>query len=277
MTRAQIHAALATATVAGATALGARTLVARLEPGGPDRWRRTNYAARTLTLAEGPAAAVGLATGLAAAATCANGEAAGAAAAASGAALGAGAFGVYDDLYGATSSKGFGGHLRALRRGEVTSGIVKIIGIGAVGLAAASRVSRNVPEALVGGAVVAGTANLWNLFDLRPGRALKFASVAALPLAGGTSSAIAGAVLGTSAALLPADLGEHSMLGDAGANAVGAALGVGLVSRTGLTGRCLALAGLVALTAASERISFTKVIESTPGLAEFDRLGRRGA
>jgi hypothetical protein len=81
--------------------------------------------------------------------------------------------------------------------------------------------------------------------------------------------------MGAAAAILPADLDEQVMLGDAGANAYGALLGVALAARTGRIGRAGLLAGLVALTAASEKVSFTKVIESTPGLRELDRLGRR--
>ncbi len=77
------------------------------------------------------------------------------------------------------------------------------------------------------------------------------------------------------AALLPADLGEQVMLGDAGANALGALLGVALAARTGTAGRAMLLGALAGLTAASERVSFTKVIEGTPGLRELDALGRR--
>jgi hypothetical protein len=65
------------------------------------------------------------------------------------------------------------------------------------------------------------------------------------------------------------------MLGDTGANSAGALLGAALVERTGRGGRCAALAVLTALTLASERVSFTRVIESTPGLRELDALGRR--
>ena len=80
---------------------------------------------------------------------------------------------------------------------------------------------------------------------------------------------------GPALALLPEDLGEHAMLGDAGANAAGALLGVAAVAGAGPRARAALLAGVVALTLASEKVSFTRVIEATPGLREVDRLGRR--
>jgi hypothetical protein len=64
------------------------------------------------------------------------------------------------------------------------------------------------------------------------------------------------------------------MLGDTGANAAGALLGTALLARTGRRGRLVSLAALVALTLASEKVSFTRVIESTPGLRELDAWGR---
>ena len=64
------------------------------------------------------------------------------------------------------------------------------------------------------------------------------------------------------------------MLGDTGANAAGALLGTALLARTGRRGRLVALAALAALTLASEKVSFTRVIESTPGLRELDAWGR---
>jgi hypothetical protein len=67
------------------------------------------------------------------------------------------------------------------------------------------------------------------------------------------------------------------MLGDTGANASGAVLGTALAAGLSRGGRIAALAGVVALTLASERVSFTAVIESTPGLRELDALGRRPA
>jgi hypothetical protein len=65
------------------------------------------------------------------------------------------------------------------------------------------------------------------------------------------------------------------MLGDTGANAAGALLGSALVERLGTRGRLVTLAILTGLTLASEKVSFTRVIESTPGLRELDALGRR--
>jgi hypothetical protein len=164
----------------------------------------------------------------------------------------------------------------------VTSGLVKIAGVGAAALAASAllgsdrqRSPGGVVDVLLGAGVIAGTANLLNLLDLRPGRALKAGTLIGAPLAVGRGGGVAAGTLGAASALLPADLDEEIMLGDAGANALGALLGVALAARTGTTGRAVALAVLAALTAASEKVSFTKVIQDTPWLRELDQLGRR--
>lgn len=238
-------------------------------------WVRSNHAGDTVTLWEGAAYAKGAAVGALVA-----GSPAGALAG-----LGGAIFGALDDHYGDSSSKGLRGHLGALTRGEVTTGAVKILGIGATGVASAVLTDRRragaagqagtFPGTLVGAAVVAGAANLANLLDLRPGRALKatvFAGVPLLPGAGGPSSA---AAIGAALGVITPDLRGESMLGDTGANAAGALLGVAAIERLGGRGRLLTLAGLTALTLASERVSFTQVIESTPVLREIDRWGRR--
>jgi hypothetical protein len=133
----------------------------------------------------------------------------------------------------------------------------------------------------VAGGVVAGTANLFNLLDLRPGRVLKIA-LATAPAALGTGAPLTlqAVQVGASLPLLAPDLGERSMLGDCGANAVGGLLGATAVLATGTgrgAGRTRAglLAALVGLTLLSEKVSFTRVIEGTPVLRELDALGRR--
>lgn len=133
-------------------------------------------------------------------------------------------------------------------------------------------------DVALGAGVIAGAANLLNLLDLRPGRALKVGLLAGVPLAAGPAGGMAAGPVGAAAALLPEDLAEETMLGDCGANALGAALGAALVARTGRVGRAVTLAAIAALTAASERVSFTAVIARTPGLRELDEWGRyRGA
>ena len=160
----------------------------------------------------------------------------------------------------------------------MTTGAVKILGIGAAGLVAAAlagtRAAPPPSTSLVNGALIAGSANLVNLFDLRPGRAIKVGALAGLPGAGVTGSAVAAAPFGAALALLPEDLGERAMLGDAGANALGALLGLS-AARLPRPVRLGLLTGVAALNAASEVVSFTKVIQATPALRWIDQLGRR--
>jgi UDP-N-acetylmuramyl pentapeptide phosphotransferase/UDP-N-acetylglucosamine-1-phosphate transferase len=194
------------------------------------------------------------------------------------AALGAGVVGAYDDVVGARpgqrADKGFRGHLAALRSGRVSAGAVKVAGVGVTGLLAARLLSPRPADLLVTAGLVAGAANLVNLLDLRPGRALKAGLLLGLPLvAGPAGDALAGPV-GIAAGLLPADLAERAMLGDAGANALGAALGVGLAASLRPAGRLAALGLVGLLTAASERVSFSAVIDRSAPLRALDRLGR---
>ncbi|MFI0796576.1 hypothetical protein ACH4OY_28405 [Micromonospora rubida] len=278
--------------IAGAGAAAARYALreVRTSPVAP-ALDRTNFRGRTLTLAAGPALAAGAAV---AGALGAPSGPAGAAALVAG--VGGGAVGVYDDMVGARpeqkAAKGFAGHLAALREGRVTAGLVKIVGVGAAGLGAAAllaadptvaahprrqrhgAVGRTV-DVLLGAGVIAGTANLLNLLDLRPGRALKSGLLLGAPLARGPHGGIAAGAVGAAAGLLGDDLDEQVMIGDGGANALGALLGVALAARTGPLGRAGALAVLAGLTAASEKVSFTQVIQATPGLRELDALGRR--
>ena len=281
-----------TAVIAAAVARAAYTALTQSVPGGAARWARTNHRGEPVTLLEGPAAALAGA----AAAAAAPGIAARSRAALVAAATGAAAFGGYDDIAGSGDRRGFRGHLGALAHGEVTTGAVKIGGIGATGVAAAALNGGPAVDVVLNAALIAGSANLLNLFDLRPGRALKVALVAGIPLgigslvrppgnrpAGSRRSAVsagaagAAAVIGAGAALLPADLGEQAMLGDAGANALGALLGTAAAAGLSRRARIAMLAGITGLTAASEVVSFTKVIQRTPPLHWLDMLGRRPA
>jgi hypothetical protein len=198
---------------------------------------------------------------------------------------GAAAFGGYDDLKGSGARRGFRGHLGALARGEVTSGTVKLAGIGATGLAAGALIGRadvgpaSAADLMINAGLAAGGANLLNLFDLRPGRAIKvaLAAGAALGLASPAGALAAAAPAGAALAVLPEDLGERAMLGDSGANALGGMLGVAVAVALPRPARIAVLAAITGLTAASEVVSFTRVIDRTPPLHWLDMLGRRPA
>jgi len=284
--RRAVYAAGAGACAAGAARL-AYSVLNRRPPGGQKAWSRTNHRGEPVTLLEGPAVAAGaiagvLAQGVQAALAAPSGPAGspGSAAWRRAAAMvlggaGAAAFGAYDDLAGSGDRRGFRGHIGALRHGEVTTGAVKLGGIGATGLATAALAGGSPADVVINAGLVAGGANLLNLFDLRPGRAIKVAAASGALLGAAGQDSVA-APLGAALALLPEDLGERAMLGDAGANALGAMLGA---SAAGLSrpARIALLAGIAGLTAASEKVSFTKVIARTPALNWLDMLGRRPA
>ncbi len=126
--------------------------------------------------------------------------------------------------------------------------------------------------------VVAASANMINLLDLRPGRALKVTVAAAMPLmlsARGSRAdgAPAGACVGAAAVLLPADLAGKTMLGDTGANCLGALLGRS-AARGSQGRRAAVLAALTAGTLLSERVSFSAIIDVNPILQALDHWGR---
>jgi hypothetical protein len=162
------------------------------------------------------------------------------------------AVGLADDLWSGPE-RGFRAHLG---RGR-TTGVLKLVGIPAVGLLATRRVS---------GALLVGlAANFLNQLDTRPGRALKAYLAAAIPL---------DAPVGIAVLLLPYDLREMAMLGDAGSNALGALLGLNSVKRFTERGQWVAIGALAGLTLLGERKSIGAWIERTPGLSWIDRLGR---
>ena len=189
--------------------------------------------------------------------------------------------GLVDDLVEDPGGRrGFRGHLRALAAGRLTGGGIKLLGGALAGLLTASMATppdRPGWAVVLGGLVVASAANTSNLLDLRPGRCAKVF----LPLwvvgclidpgGGAWSAGLAGAAL----AALPFDLREAGMLGDAGANALGAVVGTLLLAGP-LWLVWAAAAVLVALQLASERVSFSQVIEGNRVLRAADRLGRRG-
>lgn len=187
--------------------------------------------------------------------------------------------GLLDDFAGVGDSGGFRGHLRALSRGHLTTGGLKLLGGPLVALVAVSalRAPENAVELVRDSAVVALAANLANLFDRAPGRTNKVAQlgwVAAL-IVGAAEPELAGPamVLGAAAALMGPDLREQMMLGDAGSNVLGAVVGLAWIEAVGGAGRWVGVAVLLAANVVSERWSFSRLIDSVSPLRAFDRWG----
>ena len=187
--------------------------------------------------------------------------------------------GFLDDVVGDSSSQGFLGHGRQLAAGRLTTGGTKLVAGGALALMLASvTAGDSAGRLLVDGALIALAANLANLLDRAPGRVIKAGVVAYVPLAVVAGTGAAGLavapVVGCTLGLLPDDLREHLMLGDAGANALGAVLGLGAVLALGPGARTIAAAVLLALNLASEVVSFSAVIARVPPLQRLDLWGR---
>lgn len=262
------------------------------------QWERTNFHGVTVSLRGGVAmAGASVASAAVASALSDQPRAALGGVVAS---LGGGLAGYIDDVDqgahdGGKVAKGLKGHLGALAHGQVTTGVIKIAGIGASALAAsalvgskATSVGGKVADLALNTVLIAGAANLANLLDLRPGRALKATVLVAAPLSyfscadaktpASPASAQRLLASGLNAAAITAlveDLQETTMLGDTGANAAGALLGTSLAANDSWKLRLGTALGVVGLILASEKVSFSKVIAANPALNWLDQLWRR--
>jgi len=186
------------------------------------------------------------------------------------------AAGLFDDLRGDEKARGFRGHMSSASGGALTGGVVKIVAGGIAGAIAA------IPAEGLGHKtevflLVALTANLFNLLDRAPGRALKVAFLFLVPLMVFAPAGLAVGMAGLAGALVavgPADLRERAMLGDAGANPIGAVVGLALAYSLDDPFRLLVLLVIGALNVMSERVSFSRVVDSTPWLKALDQIGR---
>jgi hypothetical protein len=185
--------------------------------------------------------------------------------------------GLLDDLAGVGESGGFVGHLRALAEGRLTTGSIKLFGGAAVALAVVGVwQDPGWVGMLVDAAIICLAANLANLLDRAPGRTIKvgLAALVAIALTARDARVIAVAIpLGAAAGLLPGDLHEEFMLGDAGSNTIGAACGFGALIVLPNGWRWLLLAVLLLLNLLSEVASFSSAIDQVAPLRWLDRAG----
>ena len=192
--------------------------------------------------------------------------------------LAACAAGAVDDVWGGAGARGFRGHLGALARGRATTGLLKMVVLGGGAFAFASVVVDGVFDAAFAAVLMAGSANLANLFDVRPGRAIKFVGLLvllALPFAHSWGTLVVTLpVVGGAVGLFPFDVRGRIMLGDSGAAVLGATLGyVVIVGGPGPSWWPF-LAVILGSTALAEVSSISKVIEGVGFLRRFDSWGR---
>lgn len=193
-------------------------------------------------------------------------------------AFGFGLLGLIDDLWGSAEVKGLRGHLRCLRQGKLTTGVLKAVGGLTVAMVTASLLHMGWAM-LLSGLLIALMANAMNLLDMRPGRAVSVflvLSVAVVIYLLRSEQALTAALLGflMAAALLlrRRDAAGEAMMGDVGSNLLGGVLGVSLAAGSPLWAQGVVLMLLVMLHIAAERISLSQWIESTPWARQLDRM-----
>jgi len=194
--------------------------------------------------------------------------------------LGVLALGLVDDTLAgdARARRGWRGHGAAALRGELTTGVLKAAGSLGLALLAMSYLSLSNGRWLLAAGVLVLATNMFNLLDLRPGRATKAFVLLGVGLTLGSMDLRPLWSLGLFAA--PAlvaglyDLRERAMLGDTGANLLGALAGLWLVLTLSGTGQLIALMLLVAITLYGELRSISALVERTPGLRALDSWGR---
>ena len=200
-------------------------------------------------------------------------------------ALGVLALGLIDDTLGerrataAAAPRGWRGHGAAVLRGELSTGALKAAGSLGLALLAMSCLGLSDGRWLLAAAVLVLATNVFNLLDLRPGRSTQGVRAArrwASPSDRAKLRPLWTLGLFAAPALVAGvyDLRERAMLGDTGANLLGALAGLWLVLTLSGTGQLVALALLVAITVYGELRSISALVERTPGLRELDSWGR---
>jgi UDP-GlcNAc:undecaprenyl-phosphate/decaprenyl-phosphate GlcNAc-1-phosphate transferase len=198
-------------------------------------------------------------------------------------ALGVACLGLIDDTLGTgtpenPSPRGWRGHAGAALRGELSTGSLKAAGSLGLALLAMDLTGLSRSRWLLAVAVLVLTTNALNLLDLRPGRAIKVFVALGAGLTIGVRELRPLWTLGLFAgpALIAGayDLRERAMLGDTGANLLGALAGLWLVLSLSQTGQLIALALLVALTLYGELGSISALVQRVPLLRGLDSWGR---
>jgi len=193
---------------------------------------------------------------------------------------GAAFFGLWDDLV-ADQVSGFKGHFKELFKGRLSAGLLKVITATLLALFFTGSLALPLPRRMAALFLILLSTNGINLLDRRPGRALKLFFLLALLIIFLAGSAAEAArlllpLLTAALAAAPFDLNGRAMLGDSGANLLGAALGAAAVLYLSFPAQMALLLFWGGVNILSEYISISTLIEKSGWLRYLDWLGRPG-
>ena len=185
--------------------------------------------------------------------------------------------GALDDLIGNRNVSGLKGHFKSLFKGELTTGGFKALFGGFVGLVVSVCISSSIVDIIVNTLIIALSTNLMNLFDLRPGRAIKAYLVIMIPIyitLTGYTKVFPLLILPNVLAYFNTDLKARGMMGDTGSNVLGISIGVLMALGYGIKVGLAWLVFLILMHLITEKFSLTKIIEKNRVLKFIDNLGR---
>ncbi|WMT81528.1 hypothetical protein TEMA_18700 [Terrisporobacter mayombei] len=185
--------------------------------------------------------------------------------------------GIIDDTIGNRDVSGLKGHFKSLFKGKLTTGGFKALFGGFVGLIISVSISKNIADIIINTLIIALSTNLMNLFDLRPGRAIKVYLVIMITIfitLTGYIKILPLLILPNVLAYFNLDLKAKAMMGDTGSNVLGISIGILMAFGYTLNVRIGWLVFLVLIHLLTERFSLTKIIEKNKALNFIDRLGR---
>jgi UDP-GlcNAc:undecaprenyl-phosphate GlcNAc-1-phosphate transferase len=186
--------------------------------------------------------------------------------------------GFIDDMLGQRDTLGFRGHFGALFHGRLTTGGLKALGGGFIAFFIAVSLGGTWWNVVLNTLIMALFTNMMNLLDLRPGRAVKgflfFLLLIVITALAKVDYLLMAPLLGAVLCYLPTDVRARAMMGDAGSNVLGFALGYYATTSLSLTARLTSLVFLIAIHLYTEKISLTRTIENNALLKAIDQLGR---
>ena len=185
--------------------------------------------------------------------------------------------GILDDIIGNRDVSGLKGHFKSLLNGKLTTGGFKALFGGFIGLVISIAISKNIYDIVINTLIIALSTNLMNLFDLRPGRAIKgylLISIVLLFTLGEYTRNLLLLIFPNVIAYFNQDLKAKAMMGDTGSNVLGISIGILFVMGYPLKVRLIWLAFLIFIHILTEKYSLTKIIENNKFLNFIDKLGR---